>query len=83
MSCRYYDFSKGTIVKATEDAKELYQYASDPEVGPPAGWPPHTSVKNSREIIRTVLSAPDTFAVCLKENGKPIGSIGFHRNDLA
>ena len=72
-------------------AEDLYIYASDPEVGPPAGWPPHTSVENSREIIRTVLSAPDTFAVCLKENGRsdgivgghPIGSIGFHRNDLA
>ncbi|MBR6794560.1 MAG: GNAT family N-acetyltransferase, partial [Clostridia bacterium] len=66
-----------------EDAEALYRYASDPEVGPPAGWPSHTSVENSREIIRTVLSAPDTLAVCLKDNGKPIGSIGFHRNDLA
>ena len=66
-----------------EDAEDLYTYASDPSVGPPAGWPPHTSVANSREIIRSVLSAPDTFAVCLKENGKLIGSIGFHRNDLA
>ena len=65
------------------DAEELYKYASDPEVGPPAGWPPHTSVENSREIIRTVLSAPETYAVCLKENGKPIGSVGLHRNDLA
>ena len=66
-----------------EDADDLYTYASDPDIGPPAGWPPHTSVENSREIIRTVLSAPDTFAVCLKENGMPIGSIGFHRKDLA
>ena len=65
------------------DAEELYKYASDPEVGPPAGWPPHTSAENSREIIRTVLSAPETYAVCLKENGKPIGSVGLHRNDLA
>ena len=54
------------------DAEELYKYASDPEVGPPAGWPPHTSAENSREIIRTVLSAPETYAVCLKENGLPI-----------
>ena len=53
-----------------DDAEELYKYASDPEVGPPAGWPPHTSVENSREIIRTVLSAPETYAVCLKENGR-------------
>ena len=65
------------------DAEELYKYASDPEVGPPAGWPPHTSAYNSREIIRTVLSAPETYAICLKENGKPIGSVGLHRNDLA
>ena len=66
-----------------DDAEDLYKYASDPEVGPPAGWPPHTSVESSREIIRTVLSALETYAVCLKEDGKPIGSIGLHRNDLA
>ena len=66
-----------------DDAENLYKYASDPEVGPPAGWPPHTSVENSREIIRNVLSAPETYAVCLKEDGKAIGSIGLHRNDLA
>ena len=66
-----------------DDAEDLYRYAGDPEVGPPAGWQPHTSVENSREIIRTVLSAPETYAVCLRENGNPIGSIGFHRADLA
>ena len=66
-----------------DDAEDLYKYASDPEVGPPAGWPPHTSVENSREIIRNVLSATETYAVCLKEDGKAIGSIGLHRNDLA
>ncbi len=66
-----------------DDAEELYQYAQDPEVGPPAGWRPHTDVADSREIIRTIFSAPETYAVCLKETGKPIGSIGLHRNDLA
>ncbi len=38
------------------DAEELYKYARDPEVGPPAGWLPHTSVENSREIIRTCMT---------------------------
>ncbi len=57
------------------DAPALYEYAKDPEVGPPAGWPPHTSVENSREIILDVLSAQETYAVCLKD-GRPIGSIG-------
>jgi Acetyltransferases, including N-acetylases of ribosomal proteins len=36
----------------------------------------HTSVENSREIIRRVLSAPETYAVVLKESGQPVGSIG-------
>ena len=59
-----------------DDAEDLYKYARDPEVGPPAGWPPHTSVENSREIIKATLSAPETYAVCLKEDGRAIGSIG-------
>lgn len=59
------------------DAEELYIYARDPEVGPPAGWLPHTDVENSREIIRSVLPVPETYAVCLKD-GKPIGSVGLH-----
>lgn len=58
-----------------EDAEALYKYAKDPDIGPSAGWPSHTSVENSRDIIRTVFSAPETYAVCLKD-GSPIGSIG-------
>ena len=58
------------------DAEDLYRYAGDPAVGPIAGWPVHTSVENSREIIRGVLSAPETYAVVLKETGHPAGSIG-------
>ena len=66
-----------------DDAKDLYFYAKDREIGLPAGWPPHDSVENSLHIIRTVFSKPETYAVCLKENNRAIGSIGFHRNDLA
>lgn len=62
-----------------EDAFDLYTYAKDPEIGPPAGWPPHISVENSREIIKTVLMAPETYAVCFK-NGTPIGSVGLKLN---
>lgn len=58
------------------DAEELFLYAKDPQVGPIAGWPVHTSVENSLEIIRTVLSKPETYAVVLKSSNKPIGSIG-------
>ncbi len=58
------------------DAEVLYKYAKHPAVGPVAGWPAHTSVENSREIIRDVLSAPETYAVILKRTGEPVGSVG-------
>ena len=64
-----------------DDAENLYKYASDPDVGYPAGWPAHTSIENSREIIRGVLSVPETYAVCLKEDGNAIGSIGLKFGD--
>lgn len=59
-----------------EDAEDLYKYVKDPDVGPVAGWPVHTSVENSLEILRTVLSAPETYAVALKDTDQAIGSIG-------
>lgn len=70
------------------DAEALYRFARDPLVGPPAGWPPHTSVENSREIIRGVLSARETYAMVLRFDttdsisgavisaGTPVGSVG-------
>ncbi len=63
------------------DAESLYTYAKDPRVGPMACWPPHTSVENSLEIIRTVLSEPNTYAVCLKEDNVAIGSIGLFQSE--
>ena len=58
------------------DAEALYRYACNPNIGPIAGWPPHTSVENSREIIKTVLSAPGSYAVVLKETNETVGSVG-------
>ena len=59
------------------DAKALYKYASDPEVGPRAGWQPHHSEDESLEIIRTVFNNPTTWAIILKETGKVVGAIGY------
>ncbi len=59
-----------------DDASELFELAKDDRVGPAAGWKPHKSVSESAEIIRTVLSEPITFAVCLKDTGKLAGSLG-------
>ena len=64
------------------DAPALYKYASDPDVGPSAGWAAHKDVEDSRNVIRTVLSAEGTFAVIVKENGdETVGSIGYFETD--
>ena len=59
------------------DAGVLFKYASDPEVGPRAGWPPHKSVEESLEIIRTLFSAEGMWAVVLKATAEPIGCVGY------
>lgn len=63
------------------DADALFKYAGDPDIGPIAGWPPHTSVEDSLEIIRTVFSAPEIYAVVLKDTGEPVGSCGIMFSD--
>ena len=60
-----------------DDAETLFRYASDPDVGPRAGWPPHKSVEESREIIRTLFGGDHMWALVLKETGEPIGCIGY------
>ena len=60
------------------DAEALFKYASDPEVGPRAGWPPHTSVEDSLSVIRTFFSNDHTWALELKENGEPIGCMCYY-----
>ena len=59
------------------DAEALYKYASDPDVGPRAGWPPHQSVEESLQIIRTIFSGDHMWALELKETGEPIGCMGY------
>ncbi len=59
-----------------EDAQSLYEYAKDPEVGPIAGWPPHKSVEESKEVIKNVFNDEQSYAICLKEDNRAIGAIG-------
>ena len=62
------------------DAGELFRYASDPDVGPIAGWPPHRSAEESLQVIREVFSSPQVFAICLKEKDAPVGCISLKLN---
>ncbi|MGM9760485.1 MAG: GNAT family N-acetyltransferase [Parabacteroides sp.] len=59
------------------DAEALFKYASDPDVGPRAGWPVHQSVEQSREVIRQIFLNDTTWAIVLKTTHEPIGCIGY------
>ncbi|WP_241677078.1 GNAT family N-acetyltransferase [Bifidobacterium jacchi] len=58
------------------EAVPLFRYASDPEIGPLCGWPPHASVESSLNDIRNILAVENNWAITIKENGdEPVGSI--------
>ena len=53
-------------------------FAKNPNVGPIAGWPPHESIDDSLNIIKTVFSKRETYAII--KDDIPIGCVGllFH-----
>ena len=62
------------------DAESLFEYAADPDVGPIAGWPPHQSIEESRDVIKNVFHGKEAYAVCLKTDGRAIGAIELKLN---
>lgn len=60
------------------DAEALFKYASDPEVGPRAGWPVHKSLEESLDVIRNIFTNDHTWAIELNETGEAIGCIGYY-----
>lgn len=62
------------------DADSLYKYARNPDVGPVAGWPPHKTIDESREILRTVLNGSQCYAICFKDDDTAIGCIELRLN---
>jgi len=62
------------------DLSDLYEYASVEGVGDMAGWKPHETIDVSRTILQSFISWKNELAIIYKENGKVIGSIGFHQS---
>lgn len=63
------------------DAEALFKYASDPDVGPRAGWPAHKTIEESLEVIRTYFNNDTTWAIVLKETNEPIGCMGYYTHE--
>ena len=53
------------------DARCLYHFARNPNVGPIAGWPPHESEEYSLNIIKTIFTRPECYAITIED--VPIG----------
>ena len=62
------------------DAKDLFDYAKNPNVGPHAGWAPHKSIDESKKIIKEIFFPAQSWAIRLKSNNKVIGSIGLEED---
>jgi len=67
---------------ARKDAKDIFRYASDPEVARYVLWEPHRSLAETRSFVRFLQSRiragyPSSWVVQLKSGGPVIGTIGF------
>lgn len=59
------------------DAQDIFEYCQNPNVGIHAGWKPHDSIEETREIMKTIfLGQESVFGMTLKETGKLFGTIG-------
>ena len=64
------------------DAKDIYSYASDPEVARYVLWEPHRSVSDTASFIRDLRAriragCPSSWVVVLRGTGTVIGTVGF------
>lgn len=64
------------------DLSDFYEYASVEGVGEMAGWRHHESLDKTAEILDSFINEDKTFAICLKENNKVIGSLGIEKYGL-
>jgi len=65
-----------------DDAADLFDYASDPEVSTYTTWGPHESVQDSREFLMRILSLYESgqlgdWGIIHKADAKFIGTCGF------
>ncbi|HEX3021841.1 MAG TPA: GNAT family N-acetyltransferase, partial [Lachnospiraceae bacterium] len=63
------------------DLDDFYEYASNPNVGPIAGWAPHTDKEYTREILHACIECDNMWAIVLKSTNKVIGSIATRKDD--
>lgn len=71
------------LLRPWEDAdlQDFYEYASVDGVGQMAGWAPHKSIEESKNILKLFIEGKKTFAIVDRKTKKVIGSIGLEERD--
>lgn len=68
------------------DARDFFAYARDPRVAEYVLWDPHTSLGQTRSILRNLMASSKqetlyTKAMVLKESGRMVGTLGLVARD--
>ena len=63
------------------DLYDVFEYSSNPNVGPNAGWPVHKNIEETKAALVSLINKKETFAIVSKINNKVIGSIGIYKDD--
>jgi len=59
------------------DAEEIFAFSRGPETGRDAGWKPHETLEETKQIMQEIfLEQESVFGMVLKETGVMIGSVG-------
>ena len=65
---------------AEGDLSDFFSYAKDPDIGPNAGWPPHETHAQTKEVILRFMAEDNVWALEEKISRRVIGSLGVHRD---
>ena len=62
------------------DFDDYYEYTSDENVGPSAGWKPVTSPEICKRVLSGNMLSKEMFAIELKSEKKLIGTMSIYNN---
>ncbi len=65
-----------------EDVPDVFEYAKNDKVGPPAGWAPHENIETTYRAVEDFIKN-GTIALVPKQTGRVAGSIGLHDTSVS
>jgi RimJ/RimL family protein N-acetyltransferase len=60
------------------DVKDVYEYTQNKEVALNAGWEPHKSLDETKQVLDTLIKSNEVWGIYHKTDDKLIGTIGVH-----